>query len=65
MAGKFLLYSFLAILLGSIIGVIICAITTPKGEKYNWGLGLVLIGVVIFLGAFMWIGIFSLQYFLT
>ncbi|PFZ35516.1 hypothetical protein COL77_29550 [Bacillus wiedmannii] len=65
MAGRFLLYSFLATLLGVIIGIIICVIRTPKGEKYNWEVALGSVGGFLCFWAIMGIGYFLITYFLT
>lgn len=64
MAGTFLLYAFLATLIGVIIGIIICIITTPKGEKYNWEVGLGSIGGFLCFWALMGIGYFLLTSFI-
>ncbi|MEH6889310.1 hypothetical protein V7024_06165 [Bacillus sp. JJ864] len=60
MGGMLLLYVFLAILLGSIIGTIICVIKTPKGEKYNWE-----VAQGIFIGIFIIGAIMGITYLLT
>ncbi|MDF9599261.1 hypothetical protein P7D15_02355 [Bacillus cereus] len=64
MDGTQLFYAFLATLLGSIIGTIICVITTPKGEKYDWEIAKgCLYGFLIWWGI-MWITYIFITYFL-